>query len=328
LAALLALAFARPEINRELEQISTLKGTEILRENTGWTEEKFLEELRKALPAGVSRELNYEDTWNEVAKTYQFIKNGKYSENDGMRILMNSRSQIMINGEFSGGFSSYTDLPRQMEKNLSQKGKAVSPIIIDDNEVQKIIRFTMIRLDVNTPPDDYQKLLNAVGEAYISKRNEMARKYFQTGYNALETEQKSVIDDVAPMLVKIEIPRGSSTTVYVDKEEIDNHEIILNGKSIKFKDLGSEFPEQFKNDFNQSRYNSVGRYTQWSDKGQDMLFAFELFSEKSFILNGQWVNSIYVDWMIITNISSYVGDEAVKLYGNKAKDGVISISTL
>ena len=54
LAALLALAFARPEINRELEQISTLKGTEILQENTGWTEEKIPKEHHNCFPEDVS----------------------------------------------------------------------------------------------------------------------------------------------------------------------------------------------------------------------------------------------------------------------------------
>ena len=62
LAALLVQAFACPEIKREIEQISAFKGIEILQENTEWTERKFLEELRKCLPKGVSLELNYDET--------------------------------------------------------------------------------------------------------------------------------------------------------------------------------------------------------------------------------------------------------------------------
>ncbi len=80
---LLLQAFARPEIKRELEQISTFKGTEILQENPNWTEEKFLEELRKCLPSGISRDLSYEDTWKEIAKIYHFEQSETPTNDDG-----------------------------------------------------------------------------------------------------------------------------------------------------------------------------------------------------------------------------------------------------
>ena len=235
LAALLTLAFARPEIKRELEQISALKSTEILQENTGWTEEKFLDELRKCLPAGVSRDLSYEDTWNEIAKTYQFIKNGKYSEKKGMAIRMNARGQIMINGKYA----TMEDVAGMVINNLAEKGKAASSLIIEGKEANKIIRYAMIQRDMNAPPDDYQKLLNAVGEAYISKRNEMARQYFQVGYDALDAEKKSIIDEVVPILVWMQIPRGISS----------NTQRTIQGGS--WKDVEKYLENSKKNDDNQ-----------------------------------------------------------------------------
>ena len=62
MAALLMQAFARPEINREIEQISTVKGTEFLQENNEWTEEKFLEEFRKTIPENTYGSMNHNDT--------------------------------------------------------------------------------------------------------------------------------------------------------------------------------------------------------------------------------------------------------------------------
>jgi len=84
--------------------------------------------------------------------------------------------------------------------NLVSKGKSVSPIIIDGQKVY-IIRYVLIQRDLNTSADDYQKLLNSVGEAYTQKRNEIARQYYQTGYNALDTEKKAIVDNVVPIMV-------------------------------------------------------------------------------------------------------------------------------
>ena len=484
LAALLTLAFARPEINREIEQISALKGTEILQENTGWTEEKFLDELRKCLPAGVSRDLSYEDTWNEIAKTYQFIQNGKYSEKDGMSIKMNARGQMLINGKYAtideAAYLLANNLSIRRERDFFQN---INGGNINGTKTTKFIFCSWIQRDVNTPPDDYKKLLNVVGEAYNSKRDEMARKYYQTGYDALDTDKKAEVDDFVPILVMIDIPKGASSstqriiqggswkdveklvnsqntnsaekvdetkdsattidnevvvnvyrvekenmvlfqsysvskdrnirgsinlfediqykfiigsdekslvgakidlfnrlgtliarsydpqtgkmqqtldlqlknsgvyfiminfetklstdeewkkaeaehvTVYVKKEEIENHEIVFNGKTIKNKDLASVIPEQFKNQLNQSRFLNIGRFTSGSNEGKDMLYAFELFSDKSFILNEKWVRPTYIDWLKITSINTFTGDEAVERYGNDAQNGIIAITT-
>ena len=185
LAALLLQAFARPEINRELEQISTLKGTEILQENTDWTEEKFLEELRKCLPEGVSRELSYEDTWKESIKKYGFNA-GKLKQDEGLILAMNKNGDMLANGKHI----IISDVSDFLAKNLT---------VSKDG---KIIKWMGIQRDGNnTPPDDFQKLLNTVGEAYMQKRNEMSRQYYQTGYDALDAEQKAVVDDIVPILV-------------------------------------------------------------------------------------------------------------------------------
>ena len=214
LAALLVQCFARPEVNRELEQISALKDTEIVQENTDWSEEKFLAELRKCLPEGVSHELSYEDTWIEVAKMYQFPqKSGgpppqgaaksDLPPHNGMVILMNKLGALMANTTRV----TIDEVPDLLAENLAQKGNSAAPLTIDGKEVRKIIRWTWIQRDVYAPEEEFQKLLNAVGEAYISKRNEVAQKYYQTGYQALDEEKKSVIDDIVPMLVNIDEPK-------------------------------------------------------------------------------------------------------------------------
>jgi hypothetical protein len=112
---------------------------------------------------------------------------------------------MLINAKYAN----MEDIPGLVEKNLTANKE--SNFFKNILPLNKIVRYSLIQRDVNTPPDAFQELLNTVGEAYISKRNELAQQNYQTGYANLDTEKKSVIDDVAPILIKMEIPRGNSS---------------------------------------------------------------------------------------------------------------------
>jgi len=199
LTVLLVQCFARPEIDRELEQISVLESTEIFQQNTEWSENRFLEELRKNLPIDVSHNLGYEETWIEVANKYQLLNQGNLNISEGISVMINARGDLM--GADHNGTNRITidDVPSLLENSLTVNG-----------ETGRIIRWTLIQSDVNAPDNDFQNLLNVVGEVYVSKRNEMTQQYYQTDYYSLNSENKSVIDDVVPMLVMI-VERGPYT---------------------------------------------------------------------------------------------------------------------
>ena len=342
LAALLVQAFARPEINRELEQISALKDTEIVQENTGWTEEKFLAELRKFLPESVSRELSYAETWQEIVKTYGFFQNGDYSKKEGMVIMMNRRGNIMINATYI----IMENIPDLLKENLARKGMSVAPLIIDGKKVSKINRWTWIQRDVSSPTDDYQKLLNAVGEAYISKRDEMAQEYYQTGYHALNAEKKSVIDDVVPMLVNIE-PKGPFRSTPPTDEELDkaaaerkkgdaefekitNQQITYNSQQVTIKAL-FELVKKDTNDHVIMLYRVItNRNTQ--ERIYRIVISAEAIDPKEpkyyYLMDGKWVYSINsMDINSIQSINTYTPADAVEKFGSKAKNGAIAITS-
>ena len=334
LAALLVQCFARPEINRELEQISALKDTEIVQENTDWSEEKFLEELRKCLPEGVSRELSYEDTWNEVAKKYQLLQNGKYSQTEGMVIAMNKHGQMLVNIEYAN----MEDIPGLVTKNLAAKSKSATPLLIDGKEVNKIIRWTLIQRDVKTPADDFQNLLNAIGEAYISKRDEIARKYYQIGYHALDAERKSVIDDVVPMLVNVE-KRGTFGNTPTEEEwkkaaaefeKINTQQITYNSQQVTIKAL-FELVKKDTNDHVIMLYRVItNRNTQ--ERIYRIVISAEAIDPKEpkyyYLMDGKWVYSINgIDINSIQSIDTYTPADAVKKFGSNAKNGAIAINT-
>ena len=330
LAALLVQCFARPEVKRELEQISTLKSIEILQENIDWTEEKFLEELRKSLPEGVSHELNYEETWKEIMKTSQFQnQGGQLLRSEVIILAMNKNGAMLAENEHI----TISDVPDFLEKNLTANKDGKSKLMI-------------IQRDINTPSDDFQKLLNFVGEAYMQKRDEIARQRYQIGYENLDADKKSLVDDNVPILVlagdrrvfpslfqgpppppnrkeegkvaetnsskmQVQGARWKDVEVVVNEfEKIKNRQITYNGKAIKIGDLNSDLPEQFL--MNKVAYN--GTLVKW-------------ILENPCIVNEKWETSANIDLNDIVSINTYTGDEAVKRYGEKAKDGIIAVTT-
>ncbi|MDR1154579.1 MAG: hypothetical protein LBL04_07690, partial [Bacteroidales bacterium] len=322
-----------------LEQISTLKSTEILQETPSWTEGKFLEELRKCLPEGVSRDLSHEDTWVEVAKSYDH--NGQIHAK-GMVLMMNKNGDLMA------------DSKRIVMDDVSGLVKVVNG--------EKIIKYTLIRRDANAPADAYQKLLNAVGEAYISKRNEMARQYYQTDYKALDAAGKNRVDDLVPMLVmfanpkdmKMQQERGRTSVIYSDSphfnvifsgdkmpteeewkkaetefEKINNRQIAYNGQTITVKDLY----ELLKKDTDgKVRMSYQYGYDKSPREGEcKVSIKAPAIDPKDpayyYLLGGKWVYSLEIITGLIQDIHVYSPDDAVRKYGSKAKNGAIAVIT-
>ncbi len=116
---------------------------------------------------------------------------------------MDQFGKMMINTESA----SVEDIPRLMARNLATNDASTQPVIINEKGVNKIIRYTLIQRNVNTPTDIFQQLLNAVGNFYMAMRIEVAGQFYQTSYDDLEADKKAVVDDVVPMMVTCTIPK-------------------------------------------------------------------------------------------------------------------------
>ena len=333
LAALLLQAFARPEIKRELEQISTLKSTEIFQEKSDWTERKFLDELRKCLPEGASNDLNLVKTSEEVINVYQFGQNGKINTMVGLYIPMNRHARMLVNNTYV----EMKDIPELMEKNLFGKVKEAPPVIIDGKEANRIIRYTAIQKDVSTPEDAYQQLLNTVGEAYMLKRNEVAGQYYQTRYEALNADKKAKIDQVVPMIVLFLEPKNMTPTskTEVSKKEKENQKVVYSDSSIQEFITYGEFAGERR-----AKYEKINnRQVTYNDRIVLVKDLFELLNKDTnkkvrmvyayhvtegdcqvriitpsidpknpeyyYVMNGKWVYQLSIDVDLVNNIDVY-----------------------
>ncbi|MDR1171734.1 MAG: hypothetical protein LBL24_04695, partial [Bacteroidales bacterium] len=370
------------EIKRELEQIATLRSTQILQENLNWTEEKFLEELRKCLPEGVSHDLSYEDTWNEIAKIYQFINQNRERKelsqgyrtitsttlirSEGMILMMNKNGDLMANSKRVV----MKDVSGLIEENViankeSNFSKNITQEDINGKKVDKIIKYTLIQRDVNAPADAYQKLLNAVGEAYISKRNEIARHYYQTDYKALDAAGKNLVNDVVPILVmcanprdmKMKQERGKISVIYSDSpnfnlkfssdndkmpteeewkkaeaefEKINTRQITYNGQTITVKDLYELLEKDTDGKAGMGYRYEYDKGTRESEC--KVSIRAPAIDPKDpayyYLLGGKWVYSLGISAGLVQAINVYSPDDAVRKYGSKAKNGAISIISL
>ena len=108
-----------------------------------------------------------------------------------------------------------------------------------------------------------------------------------------------------------------------ENEKIWSRQINFNGKTIQLKEIDSGLlPEQYK------EMKIMGTATQNVRFGIVDKDTYNVrWRLSNFILNEQWVTEADVDLRKIVSINTYSADEAVKRYGDNAKDGVIAINT-
>ncbi len=347
LAALLVQAFARPDIKRELEQISTLKSTENIQENTGWNEDKFFEELRKCLPENTSRELSNKDIW-ELA-----LENAYPSAPDKMRygclFMMNRHGDMAIN---YNAITSMEKLQVLLNKHLG-----------DDSD-EKVLRVTHIEISVDAPADAHQQMLDIIGNTYMAKRNVRAQKRYQTDYVSLNEVQKTEIDKLVPMLISYETTKAikyfdrdknrfSSVTFNapsVSRDQLDfskkitddawakatkeldainNREISYNGKTTKIKDVFDLLRKDTNANVKINNRYQINNYTGELDNSLGLIST--VIDPKApvfyYVMDGKWVYGLNMGISMVKSISTYPPDVAVKRYGNKATNGAIVINT-
>lgn len=138
LAVLVTQAFARPEISRSLEAIT---GSDKVTQNSDqpekWTEEFFRKEWEK----------------NPGPE--------KISRERTIMVLMNAKGEVL----FSERIVPVEELQAELMKKLKGQAEKNQPAVVS---MQK---------DVHTPPAEWQKVLNAVGEAFQNVRRELKEEH-------------------------------------------------------------------------------------------------------------------------------------------------------
>jgi hypothetical protein len=282
---------------------------------------------------------------------------------NGIVIMMNARGQMLANTRFTN----MEEIPVLMEKNLAEEGKIFFIVSIDGKKANTINRFTLIQRDVNTPPDEFQKLLNAVGEVYTSKRNEIARQYYQIDYNALDAIKKSEIDFAVPIMVMIEVKGpfmktepekkypnvyNSDSPIFIFKEvrkndaggfsdeeckaitaEFDkmaDHRILYNGQMTKIRDISELLTKDTNN-----KLMIIYQYHHDPKTKEGMCrigLSLPSIDPKDpafcYLVNGKWIyGGKGLNIDQMKSIETYAPADAVKKYGSKAKNGAITIIT-
>jgi len=104
-------------------------------------------------------------------------------------------------------------------------------------------------------------------------------------------------------------------------DKVFNRQITFNGKTIQLRDLGPKNLKEFNFQlFLRTTHNvRIGIIDE-----QTVTVHWPNFN---YILNEEWVSDKQVDLRKIVSINTYYADEAVKRYGDKAKDGVIAVTT-
>lgn len=138
LAVLVTQAFARPEISRSLEAIT---GGDKVTQNSDqpekWTEEFFRKEWEK----------------NPGPE--------KISRERTIMVLMNAKGEVL----FSQRIVPVEELQAELMKKLKGQAEKNQPAVVS---MQK---------DVHTPPAEWQKVLNAIGEAFQNVRSELKEEH-------------------------------------------------------------------------------------------------------------------------------------------------------
>ena len=344
MTALLLQAFAQSDIERKPEQNSTLNSTGIYQENADWTKERFFEEVRKCLPAGASRELNYLNSY--LLAVDHLCMPGPHGLKYGYTIMMNRHGDMAVN-------PNATITMEELSAGLNK--------LIESDEKKNIVRSMSLEISVDAPADLVQQMMNVVGETYMAKRNEKAQKKYQTDYTSLNEIQQSEIDKLVPILVHYEtkeltryfdgdkkrfssvifdapsVSRNQLSKKITDeaweKAEkelaiLHNQEIPYNGKMTKIKDIFDLLRRDTKGTVKLCIRYKVNNYT--GELETSMSLTAPAIDPKNpeyyYVFNEKWVYSLSMDIDIVKSIDTYTPEQAVKRYGKKAKNGAIAVT--
>ena len=322
LAALLTLAFARPEIKRELEQISAFKGTEILQEiDLLDQKESQMAEVEPDISVISSNSPNFSEVPHREMPSKKEREEAAVVEVKGEQPIHVTENNVAI-------AQTTPDSIITINESMSYSNDKNNHFTVRSSNEQQVVEL---------------KIFNRSGTLVFSTEANVCT------WNGCSSSGEPIANGVYFYLAEI---RGSSPTIskrgavqlnnsadqlssekmtlelknsnwneaaeaVTEFEKITNRQITYNGKTIKVKDIASELPEQYKLEMIWiSTVNQDGKISsvKWS-------------LDYPCIVNEKWETSANVDLSNIVSINTYTANEAVKRYGSRAQNGVIAITT-
>lgn len=219
-AALMLMAFGN---NRsELPpKSSTLESPKIAQEKKIWTESDF-----KTIPINELNDLEKHD----------FIHENWYV------VLMDRKSRVMMDNELTESNEISTKMNKILEDALAKVSSN------SKNEIKAIATKVLIRTDIATDPNDYNKLLTVLANSFIDVREKLSESKFNMSYDNLNAENRRVIDTMIPMGIYIAYPnqaRGKKATeVPSIRIDITPKGIFLNDELATLEKMKSKISKQ------------------------------------------------------------------------------------
>lgn len=138
-AACAMVAFARPDVNRQLEQLAAHEGTTISSSKDAYSPEFFRKELEQYIKR-MNGSVMADDSRLDYLKEHTTV----------VPFFINAKAEIM----YKGNYARSEQMPVKLKETLSSQYKKDRPVLI------------YFLNDVATPKDAVEKALNQVGEAF------------------------------------------------------------------------------------------------------------------------------------------------------------------
>ena len=317
LAALLALAFARPEIKREPEQISTFKGIEILPEidlidqndsqmaeiEPDRVDNSVISTDSSTFPEKPDMEMSIEEEREEAKVTDS--QPVHVAGNDAVIALTANDSIIAINVSMSYG---------------DDKNKHFT---VKSSNEQQVVILNIFTRSGNLIFSVEDKICIWNGYSLVGEPMSDGAYFYaaeiRNSSPKISKQGAVYLNNSAAQLPAAKEWEEVSSEVSSEFEKITNRQIAFNGKTIKVKDIYSELPEQYKM-VKMALRNSTG-------ENVEINVTVKWLLDYPCIVNEKWETSTNVDINNIVSINTYAADEAVKRYGSRAQNGVIAITT-
>ncbi len=212
LLALLVMAFGRvPENGSPVKIGLTSIGQVFSTDSTKqWKETDFLT-LKdfNSMNANATISKWVEPAWStftENGKTVSFLKSD-YSGPCFYRVKIDSLSQILVGdhkrhldwSEFQDSIRPWFDFEFANERS---KHHFHTTMVNGMMKMYPTCIF-LISSDLNTPPSDYQRLLNRIGNTVLEVRGKKSKEIFKIDYAELNSKQRKQIDNLIPLFAMI-----------------------------------------------------------------------------------------------------------------------------
>jgi hypothetical protein len=159
-----------------------------------------------------------------------------------VNVLMNSKSQLMI-GEIKCQLADVPDRIRRFRDfSLAEDKSSFSKISINGKERMVATIPIIVRKDIAANTDDYQKLLNSIGNTILEIRGKYANEIFGKSYQKLDINQRNEIDKLVPFDAFISAPKQIAPpppppALFIDIRKDGNY---LDNKLYSIEEIGKK----------------------------------------------------------------------------------------